>query len=79
MADSKVKMDYQRGKAIVTKIVVDESGISHEVIEEIDIPKVEFGQGTIRKTMIGEDGKSYEVEQVINIPIFKKNATEEVE
>lgn len=73
MADKLLKMDYERGKAIVLRTTVGEDGRLFEEQIEINLPKLPMGEGTIRKIKRDEEGRMYEVEEKIQVPIFNKD------
>lgn len=75
MADRLIKMDYQRGKAIVLRTVLDANGKPVEQQVELDLPEPPMAKGIIRKVKRGEDGRFYETEEVIETPML--NDTEE--
>ena len=76
MNEHLIKMDYERGKAIVMQTSVDSDGnpVEHQV--ELDLPKTPVSKGLIRKVKHGDDGKLYEIEEVIETPILNGNEKE---
>ena len=77
MADRLIKMDYERGKAIVIRTTVDSNGKTVEQQLELDLPKTPTVKGLIRKIQHGSDGRFYETEEVIETPILDDNKEEE--
>ena len=72
MDERLIKMDYERGKAIVMQTSIDSNGnpVKHQV--ELDLPETPTIKGQIRKVKHGDDGRLYEIEEAIETPILKE-------
>lgn len=79
MSDRLIKMDYERGKAIVMRTIIGENGIPIEKMIEMDIPQPAMSEGIIRKIKRGDDGTMYEVEEKIQFPIVSNQDKKEEE
>jgi hypothetical protein len=75
MSDKLIRVDRERGKAVVLRTFTNSDGSTCEKEIEIDVPKMPTKEGVIRKVKRGADGKMYDVEEIIKIPIadLKKN------
>ena len=63
MKEKLLRIDRERGKAIVLQTTVDENGIE----------TMKMVEGTIKKVKMGEDGRTIETEQKIYTPVPANN------
>ncbi len=72
MSDKLVRVDRERGKAVVIRTFTNSDGSTYEKEIEIDIPQMPIAEGIIRKVKRGSDGKMYETEEVVKFPVADK-------
>ena len=73
MKEQLLRIDRERGKAIVLQTTVDENGIETSREVEMELPPMKMVEGTIKKVKMGEDGRTIETEQKIYTPVPANN------
>lgn len=72
MAERLLKADFERGKAVILRDVVNDDGTVTQREIEIDIPVPKTEEVTLRKYIIDDDGHRREEIKQISLPVFDK-------
>ncbi len=79
MADKLIRVDYERGKAIVMRTITNDDGTNCVTEVEIDLPQAPMSEGKIRKVKRDADGRMYETEEIIRFPLMTQTDNKEEE